>query len=128
MNNSLFGNRNKLSNVFLWIIRIWSILSICVLLLFFIGEGSSPSKIAFKDLIGMLLFPLGVVIGMIVGFKKELLGGIITTASLFAFYFIYSLSLTGTLPKGWAFIVISAPGILFLLYGAVNKKIRRSNA
>jgi hypothetical protein len=42
--------------------------------------------------------------------------------SLLASYGVYSYLLSGALPRGWAFAVIGAPGILFPVYGLLSQQ------
>ena len=104
-----------------WSARIWSILSIALLTIFILGEGFNPTKVAYQEWIGFLFFPVGVVIGMVFSWREEVWGGLICILSLTAFYFIYSYLLKGAFPRGFAFIVISAPGFLFFLSGVLQK-------
>lgn len=100
--------------------RIWSIISIGLILLLFLVD-LNPAEIEWKEWVGLAFFPLGVVLGMIIGWRYEILGGAIATASLAAFYFIYGLILTGAFPKGIFFLLLSFPGILFLMIGLDSK-------
>ena len=68
-----------------WVARIGSIASIALLAAFFIGEGFHPSQVARREWVGLLFFPFGVVLGMIVAWFKEGLGASITLTSLFCF-------------------------------------------
>ena len=95
-----------------WTARIWSLASIAMVLAFIVGEWSLPSNP--EEWLGFLFFPFGICLGMIKGWRKEGLGGSITVGSLLAFY-VVNLAVTGTLPKGWAWLVFAAPGFLFLL-------------
>jgi len=51
---------------------------------------------------------------MILAWWKEGVGGSVTVGSLLVFYAIH-LATARTLPKGWAWLVLAAPGFLFLL-------------
>lgn len=95
--------------------RIGSIASITLLLMLFAGEGLHPSEVAPRQWAGLVFFPLGVIIGMIVAWWKEGLGAAITLGSLLAFYFVYGYLMRYHL-AGWAFIVFASPGFLFLLH------------
>ena len=101
--------------------RIWSVISIGLILLIFFGEGIRPAEVDWKEWVGLAFFPLGVALGIIIGWRYEILGGAIATASLAAFYFIYGLILTGAFPKGILFLLLSFPGILFLMIGLDSK-------
>jgi hypothetical protein len=97
-----------------WIRRVartWSVASLGIFLLLILGEGIHPTSPT--ESLGLLFYPLGIGIGMIVGWWREGLGGSITTASLFAFYLIH-LADVNAWPKGWAWIILAAPGFLFL--------------
>lgn len=95
--------------------RIGSIASITLLLMLFAGEGLHPSEVAPRQWVGLVFFPLGVIIGMIVAWWKEGLGAAITLGSLLALYFVYGYLMRYHL-AGWAFIVFASPGFLFLLH------------
>lgn len=99
-----------------WFARIYSIASIALILLFFIGEEFNPAKINMKQWIGFLFFPIGVVAGMIIAWKHEGVGGAISIVSLISFYLVYGLLLNSRLWQGVAFIVFAFPGFLFSLY------------
>ncbi len=68
-----------------WLARAPSVLSIGLLVLFIIGEGSGPHDIATRQWIGLLFFPFGVVVGMLVAWKREALGGLLSIGSLVCF-------------------------------------------
>jgi hypothetical protein len=105
--------------------RVGSIASITLLVLLFMGEGLHPSEISFDEWAGLLFFPIGVTIGMIVAWWKEALGSAVTLLSLMAFYLVYGYLLRNHI-GGWAFIAFASPGFLFLLHwllrGAAEKK------
>lgn len=99
-----------------WIARILSLATISILFFFFIGEGFDVSKIGLNEWLGLMFFPLGLVIGLMISWRNEGLGGAISVISLFAFYFIYGLILNGRIWQGWTFIMFAIPGFLFLVY------------
>ena len=96
-----------------WVARVWSIASIVVLGLFFVGEGFSPSGIDFREALGLLFFPFGVVLGMALAWWREGSGAAITIASLLAFYVISGWLRSGRMPDGPFFFLFAAPGFLF---------------
>lgn len=98
-----------------WVARIGSIASLALLVALFIGEGFHPSQVARAEWVGLLFFPIGVMVGMIVAWWKESLGASITVASLIAFYLIYGY-LFSNHTGGWAFVAFAAPAFLFLLH------------
>lgn len=97
-----------------WIARGFSVLSISVLLLFLIGETdwSHPLRLLPSEVIGLLLFPGGIVAGMIVGWWREGLGAAIGVGSLLVFYAL-DWFVTGTPPSGPWFPIFALPGALF---------------
>ena len=100
-----------------WVARLLSIASIAVLVLFFVGEGVAPTGVAPKgeEWIGLLFFPLGVMVGLIVAWWHEGIGGAIVVGGLLAFLGVYGLLLTGGVPQPLPFLAFASPGFLFLL-------------
>ena len=95
--------------------RLGSIASIVLLLMLFVGEGMNPSTITRNEWAGLLFFPIGVMIGMVVAWWKEGVGAAITLGSLVAFYFVWGYLLRNHI-GGWAFITFASPGFLFMLH------------
>ena len=95
--------------------RLGSIASIVLLLMLFVGEGMNPSKITRNEWAGLLFFPIGVIIGMVVAWWKEGVGAAITLGSLVAFYLVWGYLLRNHI-GGWAFITFASPGFLFMLH------------
>ena len=95
--------------------RVGSIASITLLVSLFMGEALHPAEISPNEWAGLLFFPIGVMIGMIVAWWKEGLGAAVTVLSLLAFYLVYGYILSNHI-GGWAFIVFASPGFLFLLH------------
>lgn len=115
------------------IARILSIVSIGTILLFMIGENFGMTKIAPKEWAGLLFFPFGVALGMLIGWWRAVLGGAIAVGSLLAFYFIFvwlfdeSFWQSATL----IFFIFTIPGFLFLINGllvqSALRKTRRAD-
>jgi hypothetical protein len=107
--------------------KVWSVASIGFLLLMFIGsgleEGFNPAQFVFRDLAGLLFFPFGVGLGMIVAWRWEGLGGAITVGSLLAFYAALRL-MDGRFPRGPWFALVAAPGVLFLVCWWLSRHLR----
>ena len=95
--------------------RLGSIASIVLLLMLFVGEGMNPSTITRNEWAGLLFFPIGVMIGMVVAWWKEGVGAAITLGSLVAFYFVWGYLLRNHI-GGLAFITFASPGFLFMLH------------
>ena len=95
--------------------RLGSIASIVLLLMLFVGEGMNPSTITRNEWAGLLFFPIGVMIGMVVAWWKEGVGAAITLGSLAAFYLVWGYVLRNHI-GGWAFVTFASPGFLFMLH------------
>ena len=107
--------------------RVGSIVSITLLILLFMGEGFHPSEISPNEWAGLLFFPVGVMIGMIVAWWKEGPGSVVTLLSLLAFYLVYGYLLRNHI-GGWAFIAFSSPGLLFLLHWLLRDTSKKHDA
>ena len=95
-----------------WLARGTSAVSIALILLFFIGVR--PTQVAPREWIGLMFFPFGVILGMLISWRRELEGSLWSLASLAGFYLVYEVIVTGRPPRGWAFLVFTAPAFLFL--------------
>ena len=104
-----------------WIARVGSLLCLGFLLLIFVGEGMDFSALTQTEWLMLLCFPVGVALGMLVGWWKELIGGGITAVSLLMFYLIDTIASNG-LPDGLWFIIFALPGLLFLLCGWMDRR------
>ena len=103
--------RYRLTQAIRWTARAWAIVTIGVVLLLSVGEGLYPATSA--EWIGLLLYPGGICLGMILAWWREGLGGGITVGSLVGFYALHTAT-AGNLPKGGAWLVLAVPGFLFL--------------
>ena len=119
----MFGPREH-ETIFLHALRLVarsaSVICIAVILLFFIGEGINFGNVAAKEWVGLLFFPVGVFVGLVLAWREELLGGVVTIASVVCFYLVYGLLLSGTIRQGWLFLLFLVPGVLSVLYGAFS--------
>ena len=117
-------NQNRFLPVIRWIARIWSILSLAFLLLFFgasIISSVGTSTFAFKDVYQFLFFPIGLAVGLILAWKWEGLGGIIATGSIIGFH-LQMLIKNGNPDFNLFIELLAAPGILFILYWFLSRK------
>ena len=113
-----------ISNIIHWIARVLSIVSIGILLLFFIGEGFNPVQLSIRDWILFLFFPLGITIGIILAWRCEMLGGVITFVSLLSFYASHFI-MSNKFPAGPYFLIFALPGIIFMLFGMFSYSAER---
>jgi len=109
-------NKKHLVNIIRRIARVWSLLSIVFVLVIVIGHILNPEDVlpTIGEWIGILFFPFGVVLGLILSWKWEGLGAMITIGSLIGIY-ITILIIRGYLPRGPFFVLFAAPGFFFLL-------------
>ena len=108
----------RLALVLRWSARATGLLSIGVLLLFLTGQdglahASGWAKVRPTEWLGLVFFPLGVMLGLALAWWREALGAVAAAVSLAAFYLCYGL-LAGRLPGGPWFLIFAAPAVLFL--------------
>lgn len=96
--------------------RFLSLLSLGLLLFFVLGEGSWPIQLTPSELAMFILFPVGVALGLAIGWRRELLGGIVAVSSLAMFYFVHFV-VDGRFPGGPWFLIFTLPGFLFFALG-----------
>ena len=108
-----------------WIARIWSIASILLILVMFIGSlfSGDPAIFSLRDIIGLFFFPIGILVGLVLAWRWEGVGGGITVASFFAFYLTLWF-FDGRFPRGPYFALTAAPGLLFLVNWWLFKKLK----
>jgi hypothetical protein len=119
---NLIKSQPRLTHIIRWTARILSVVSIGLVLLFIVGEGFNPTLIKPAEWIGLLFFPVGISIGMILAWWQEGIGGSITVGSLAMFYIIH-FATAGKFPNGWAWLVFTIPGFLFLLCWYRTRKV-----
>ena len=107
-----------------WFARATSVLSIGLLMLFIIGEGSGPRAVANREWLGLLFFPFGVAVGLVVAWKRELLGSFLSIGSLACFYIVYGFILSSRLPRGWLFAAFTSPAFFFLLTKLMERTMK----
>lgn len=98
-----------------WTARVTSVISTFILSLFVFGEPFPVTKITGTEWLGLMLFPVGVVIGFAIAWWRERLGGLITLGSLLAFYMVFVFVMNERLTEGAWFLVFAFPGLLFLV-------------
>lgn len=103
-----------------WTARLGSIASIGLLLAFLLGEGEWPLQLSLSEGLGIMLFPGGVIAGMVIGWWREGMGGLIAIASLVAFYLEQVIIGHGA-PQGPWFLIFALPGLLFMLYWVLSR-------
>ena len=103
-----------------WIARLLSIGSIGFILLFVFGESSDWLSVRAQDLVGLIFFPFGLMLGLVLGWRREFSGGIIAVGSIALFYLVYGLAINRAIFTGWWFLLLSLPGWIYLLYAVLR--------
>ena len=104
-----------------WTARLLSLLSIGFMLMFIVGEGFNPFHLAPRELLLCLFFPIGVLLGLGLGWRWEALGGALTILCFAGFYGVHWLG-SGRLPSGHWFAVLASPGLFFLLAALAGRR------
>jgi hypothetical protein len=120
--NSIIAESNFVTSGLLWLARALSILSIGTLSLFIVGEGFNPFAFSRAELLLAVFFPIGVIVGMVVAWWIEGLGGLITIFSVCGFYLAHFIE-NGRWPRGLAFFIFALPGALFLAYWLIKQTV-----
>lgn len=103
-----------LAVIFRRIAQAGSIVSILILGMFVFGGQEQAKFLSVNEILGFALFPVGVVVGFLIAWKWELVGGLVSLLSLAGFY-LWHFSNSGNLPAGPWFMIFSSPAIFFLL-------------
>jgi hypothetical protein len=111
----------RATTVLRWLARFWSLVSMLFVLAFVIGEGLAPISITPIEWVQLLLLPFGVIVGLMIAWRREGLGGGLAVLSLVTFYALHYI-VSGDLPKGPYFGLVAAPGLLFLLCGLLASR------
>ena len=103
-----------------WIARVLSVATIGIILLFVFGEGAGWLSVRGQDVVGLIFFPVGLMLGLVLAWRRELSGGIVASGSIVLFYLVYGLAINHNVFQGWAILVLSIPAWLFLLYALLG--------
>jgi hypothetical protein len=102
-------------------VRLSSLAVIGVIAAFAFGEPGAPTS---RDLILLAFFPVGLVIGLLIGltggWRREILGGCISVGSMLAFYGIM-LARSGSVPRTPYFAILTLPAVGFLMCGLLKR-------
>src|SRR5262245_33845797 len=76
------------------------------------GEGPNPLTMSAVEL-GLSVTFFGAIVGMLVGWRWEVVGGIMIVTGMLLFFLIEWVA-RGSLPGGWVLWTFPLPGILYL--------------
>ena len=108
-----------------WTARALSAASILLCLFILLGNGLDFSKFTAKEGILIAFFPLGVVIGLMLAWWKELTGALLAIGSLVLFY-VAHLFASDQWPEGTYFLIITLPAFVFLLSWILSRSAGKS--
>ena len=112
----------KLASVIRRTARIWSVPSIIALLLPYFVEGLYwLQATSLREVVGHSCF-FTVIVGLILAWRWEGLGGGLTVCGVVVFYVTWWLH--GKTPRGPFFLLIAAPGFLFLLVWLLTRRVK----
>jgi len=69
-----------------------------------------------SDVIALLLFPISTIIGLLIAFKRESIGGLITVGGIMVFHILRPELATSFLINSFAI-----PGLLYIIYAVWSK-------
>jgi len=117
----LADDRGTLSiRVLRWTARAASLVSLAFLAMFATSGGAAPSAMEW---LLIAFFPIGVALGMIVAWHREILGGVIAASSLAAFHALLLLDVSRPAP-GWWFLAFASPALALLVCGVTTRRAR----
>jgi hypothetical protein len=99
------------ANIIRWTARGLSLGS-GALLVAFLGPGEAMRPTP-AEIVGLALFPGGVLLGFVLGWWRPKVGGVVALASLAAFY-AWHVATAGRWPAGPWFLLFTSPALLFL--------------
>ncbi|MGB2864680.1 MAG: hypothetical protein WBC05_15240 [Sedimentisphaerales bacterium] len=122
-------NGSKTVPVVRWIARVSSGFAAALILLIFIGEGLTEGfepllHLSVRETVMMVAF-VAVWLGLLLGWKWELYGGLLTACGVAAFYLLDYL-FSGTFPRVPFFLIFASPSLLFLYCGLQTRKKLRA--
>lgn len=109
-----------------WIARVLASLMAALIAFMFIGntisDGIGPLiQLTFRESL-MMGALIAVFLGLILGWKREKLGGWLAVGGMVLFYLI-DFAFSGTFPQGPFFPLIALSGLLFLISGYAQEKM-----
>ncbi len=106
-----------------WAARLTGIAIGGLFLLFFIGEGNVSQLMQVSRVEWALIacIPILFIIGVIVAWKREIIGGVVILISVIAFNTI-DMAAARTFTGNIEFAFVTIPGILFLLAAFLDRK------
>jgi hypothetical protein len=118
-------NGSKTVRVVRWIARVSSGFAAALIVLIFVGEGLTGGfepllHMSVRETLMMVAF-VALWLGLLLGWRWELYGGLLTACGVAAFHLVDYL-FSGTLARVPIVLVFASPSLLFLYCGLQTKK------
>ena len=118
-------NESKTVRVVRWIARVSAGFATALILLIFISEGLIEGfkpllHMSIRETLMMVAF-VALWLGLLLGWRWELYGGLLTACGVVAFYLVAYL-FSGTLPRVPFPLIFASPCLLFLYCGLQTRK------
>ena len=114
---------SRVSIVSIWLGRAGAIASIVMLSLFVIASIQAGDPVPTPtEAVGIAFFPIGVAIGLMLGWRQPLAGASVSLISLVGFY-VWSYVVSGRINNGPYFVLFTLPAVFYLI-GALTQPIR----
>ena len=106
---------SRVSITSIWLGRAGAIASIFMLSLFVIGsiQSGDPAPTA-TEAIGIACFPIGVAVGLLLGWRWPVVGACVSLISLAGFY-VWSYIVAGRINNGPYFLLFTLPAVFYLV-------------
>lgn len=114
----------SLAQLLKWSARISSIIVLALLIQFAFSGGKAPTT---NEIISLAFFPVGMCIGLIIAWWREGLGGLISIASLAAFY-AWMFIASGNVQLGPYFLLFTFPAFLFVASWVSSRTAKKSDS
>lgn len=110
-----------------WVARVWGTAIVALVVMFALMHAASPDAPGptAREWVGLLFFPAGLCVGLVLALRWEALGGSIAVGSFLVFY-TWMFVTGGRLPSGPYFAVAAAPGVLYLLCRLLSRDGRQA--
>lgn len=106
-----------------WMARSLSLAAFAFVAAFVFG-GSEPFVMpTAREWFLLACFPMGLLVGLAIAWRHEILGGAIGVGSVAMFY-VLEFAFSGTLPRGIFFVLLALPALLFFVLGLLDRRRR----
>ena len=128
MSNSRNNASNSLTVMVRWTARITGAVSLGILTLFLFSHlVAGELRPDLSEAVGLLCFPVGVIAGLTLAFRFEVVGAVTAIVSLMVFH-VWHFLRSGDWPGGIYFTLFTSPAVLFLCSGWLQRRENRTAA